>query len=61
MIYNRQKQDERNIDGVIKILSTPSYHHNGFTATYELGDMMYGYALVVPINQRAQIFVCLHE
>ena len=27
-------------------------HHNGFVATDALGHMMYGYTLLVPINQR---------
>ena len=30
----------------------PSYHHNGFVATHELGHMMYGYTLLVPVNQK---------
>ena len=25
---------------------------NGFVATYALGHMMYGYTLLVPVNQR---------
>ena len=29
----------------------PSYHHNGFMATHALGHM-YGYTLLVPVNQR---------
>ena len=28
------------------------YHHNGFVATNALGHMMYGYILLVPMNQR---------
>ena len=30
----------------------PGYHHNGFVATHALGNMMYGYTLLVPMNQR---------
>ena len=30
----------------------PGYHDNGFMATHALGHMMYGYRLLVPINQR---------
>ena len=30
----------------------PGYHHNGFVATRALGHMMYGYTLLVPMNQR---------
>ena len=29
------------------------YHHNGFAATHALGNMMFGYTLLVPMNQRA--------
>ena len=29
----------------------PGYHHNGF-ATHALGHTMYGYTLLVPMNQR---------
>ena len=27
------------------------YHHKGFVATRALGHMMYGYTLLVPMNQ----------
>ena len=30
----------------------PGYHHNGFVATHALGHIMYGYTLLVPLNQR---------
>ena len=30
----------------------PGYHHHGFVATHALGRMMYGYTLLVPMNQR---------
>ena len=30
----------------------PGYHHDGFAATRALGHMMYGYTLLVPLNQR---------
>ena len=30
----------------------PGYHHNGFVATHALGHMMYGYTLLLPMNQR---------
>ena len=30
----------------------PGYHHNGFVATHVLLHMMYGYTLLVPMNQR---------
>ena len=29
----------------------PSYHHNGFVATYALGHVMYGYTLLIAMNQ----------
>ena len=31
----------------------PGYHRNSFVATHELGYMMYGYTLLVPINQKS--------
>ena len=46
------KQDERNIYVIMKIMCPPGYHHNGFVATHALGHMMYGYTLLVPMNQR---------
>ena len=30
----------------------PGYHRNDFVATNGLGNMMYGYTLLVPMNQR---------
>ena len=47
-----QKQDERNIYVIMKTMCPPGYHHNGFVATHALGHMMYGSALLVPMNQR---------
>ena len=47
-----QKQDERNIYGIMKTICPPGSHHNGFVATHALGHMMYGYTLLVPMNQR---------
>ena len=47
-----QKQDERNIYEFMKTMCPPGYHHNGFVATRALGHMMYGYTLLVPMNQR---------
>ena len=51
-----QKQDERNIYvyiyAIMKTMCPPGYHHNGFVATHALGHMMYGYTLLVPMNQR---------
>ena len=35
----------------MKTMRPPSYHHNGFVATHALGHMMYGYTLLVPMNQ----------
>ena len=37
---------------IIKTMCPPSYHYNGFMATHALGHMMYGYTLLVPMNQR---------
>ena len=36
----------------MKTMCPPSYHHNGLVATPALGSMMYGYTLLVPMNQR---------
>ena len=47
-----QKQDERNIYAIIKTMCPPGHHHNGFVATHAHGHMMYGYTLLVPMNQR---------
>ena len=47
-----QKEDERNIDAIMKTMCSPGYAHNGFVATYALGHMMYSYTLLVPMNQR---------
>ena len=36
----------------MKILYPPGFYHNDFMATHTLGDKMYGYKLLVPMNQR---------
>ena len=41
----------------MKIMCAPGHHHNNFQATHALGHMMYGYPLLVPMNQRALIFI----
>ena len=35
----------------MKTMCPSGYHHNGFVATDALGHMMYGYTLLVPMNQ----------
>ena len=48
-----QKQDELNTYiNVMKTMCPSGYHHNGFVATHALGHIMYGYTLLVPMNQR---------
>ena len=47
-----QKQDGRDIYVIMKTMNSPGYHHSGFMATHALGHMMYGYTLLVPMNQR---------
>ena len=47
-----QKQDGHNIYVIMKAMCPPGYHHNGFMATHAFGHMMYGYTLLVPMNQR---------
>ena len=37
---------------IMKTMCPPGYHHNGFVATHALGHIMYGYTLLVPMNQR---------
>ena len=41
-----------NIYVIMKTMYPPGYHHNGFMATIALGHMMYGYTLLLPMNQR---------
>ena len=41
-----------NIYVFMKTMCHPSYHYNSFAATRALGDMMYGYTLIVSMNQR---------
>ena len=36
----------------MKTMCPPGYYHSGFVATHALGYMMYGYTLLVPMNQR---------
>ena len=36
----------------MKAMCPPGYHHNGFVATDALRHMVYGYTLLVPMNQR---------
>ena len=36
----------------MKTICPPGYHHNGFLAIHALGHVMYGYTLLVPMNQR---------
>ena len=36
----------------MKTVHPPDYHHNGFVETLALGKMMYGYTLLVPVNQK---------
>ena len=34
-----------------KTMCPPGYHRNDFVANHAFGDMMYGYILLVPMNQ----------
>ena len=40
------------IYAIMKTMFPPGYHHNDFVATHTLGHIMYGYKLLVPMNQR---------
>ena len=53
-----QKQDRRNIYAIMKTMCPPGYHYNGFVATHALGHMIYGYTLLVPMNQRVLNKLC---
>ena len=46
-----QKRDGRSIYAIIKTMCPPGNHHNDFVATDARGYMMYGYTLLVPMNQ----------
>ena len=35
----------------MKTMCPPSYHHNVFVTTHALGHIMYGYTLLLPMNQ----------
>ena len=58
MIHNTQsaqisqKQGRCNIYAIMKTMCPPSYRYNGFVGTHALGQMMYGYTLLVPMNQK---------
>ena len=47
-----QKQHAINIYAIIKTMWPSGYYHNGFVAAHALGNMMYAYTLLVPMNQR---------
>ena len=36
----------------MKTMRPPGYHHDGFATTHALGKMMYGYTLLVLMNER---------
>ena len=56
-----QKQDGHNIYVTMKTLCPPGYHRNGFVATHAFGHMMYGYTLLVPMNQTITLLALLVE
>ena len=39
------------IYAIMKTTCPPGYHHNGFVVTHALWHMMYGYTLLVAMNQ----------
>ena len=41
-----------NIYKIMETIYPLNYHHNGFFATHLFEHMIYGYALVIPMNQR---------
>ena len=46
---------------IMKTTCPPGYHHNDFEATHALANKnrMYGYTLLVPMNQRVLIYIML--
>ena len=55
-IFEQSKPDYEEalkyIYAVMKTMCPTGYHHNSFMAAHALGHMMYGYTLLVPMNQR---------
>ena len=47
-----QKQDKHNIYVIMNKMCPRGYHHNDIVAAHAPGHMMYGYLLLVPMNQR---------
>ena len=47
------------INAIMKAMCPPGYDHNDFVATHALGHMMYGYTLLVLMNQRVLILCSL--
>ena len=47
-----QEEDGHNLYAIMKTMCPPGYHHDGFVASHALGHMMYGYTLLVGMNQR---------
>ena len=52
ILMNQRVLSKSSKERIMKAISPPGYHHNGFVATHALGHMMCGYTLLVPINQR---------
>ena len=36
----------------MKTMCPPSFHHSGLVATHAFGNMVYGYTLRLPMNQK---------
>ena len=36
---------------IMKTMCPPGYHHSGFVATHAHGRVIYGYILLIPMNQ----------
>ena len=43
---------------IMKTMCPPGYYHSDFVDTHALGHMMYGYTLLVPMNQKV---LCLMD
>ena len=51
-IHISQKQNGRNMYAIMETMCPLGYYHSDFVATHALGHRMYGFKLLVPLNQR---------
>ena len=46
------KENGCNIYVIMKTMCSSGYQYNGFMASHALGEIMHGYAMLVPMNKR---------